>query len=41
MLVANYVSNRPTMGATRTYEDFGKFLGEKAHRLGVISRLYP
>ena len=29
------------MGDTRTYEDFSKFMGEKPHRLGVISRLYP
>lgn len=27
MLVANFVTNRPTMGDTRTYEDFSKFLG--------------
>lgn len=41
MLVANFVTNRPTMGDTRTYEDFSKFLGERPHRLGVVSRLYP
>lgn len=29
MLVANFVTNRPTMGSTRTYEDFSKFLGDK------------
>lgn len=28
MLVANFVTNRPTMSDTRTYEDFSKFLGE-------------
>ena len=28
MLVANFVTNRPQMGSTRTYEDFSKFLGE-------------
>lgn len=28
MLVANFVTNRPTMGTTRTYEDFSKFLGK-------------
>lgn len=28
MLVANFVTNRPTMGDTRTYEDFSKFLGK-------------
>jgi hypothetical protein len=41
MLVANFVTNRPTMSETRTYEDFSKFLGERPHRLGVVSRLYP
>lgn len=41
MLVANFVTNRSNMGSTRTYEDFSKFLGEKPHRLGVVSRLYP
>ena len=28
MLVANFVTNRPTMSDTRTYEDFSKFLGK-------------
>lgn len=41
MIVANFVTNRPTMGDTRTYEDFYKFLGTKPTRLGVVSRLYP
>lgn len=41
MIVANYVSNRPTMSETRTYEDFYKFLGTRPTRLGVMSRLYP
>lgn len=41
MLVANIVTNRPTMGDTRTFEDFSKFLGERPHRLGVVSRMYP
>lgn len=41
MLVANIVTNRSTMGDTRTFEDFSKFLGERPHRLGVVSRLYP
>ncbi len=27
MLVASFITNRPTMGETRTYEDFSKFLG--------------
>ena len=33
MLVANFVTNRPTMSDTRTYEDFSKFLG-KSYCLG-------
>lgn len=41
MIVANFVTNRPTMGDTRTYEDFYKFLGTRPARLGVVSRLYP
>lgn len=41
MIVANFVSNVPTMGQTRTYEDFYKFLGTRPHRLGVVARLYP
>ena len=28
MLVASFVTNRATMGDTRTYEDFSKFLGK-------------
>lgn len=41
MLVASFVTNRPTMSETRTFEDFSKFFGERPHRLGVVSRLYP
>ena len=41
MIVANFVTNRPTMSETRTYEDFYKFLGTRPHKLGVVSRLYP
>lgn len=41
MIVANYITNRPTMGDTRTYEDFYKFLGGRPHYLGVLSRMYP
>ena len=41
MIVANFVTNRATMGDTRTYEDFYKFLGTKPYKLGVVSRLYP
>lgn len=28
MLVASFVTNRPTMSDTRTYEDFSKFFGK-------------
>ncbi len=28
MQVASFTSVRPTMGETRTYEDFSKFLGK-------------
>lgn len=41
MIIANYVSNRPNMGETATYEDFYKFLGTRPNRLGVMARLYP
>ena len=41
MIVANFVTNRATMGDTRTDEDFYKFLGTRPYKLGVVSRLYP
>lgn len=41
MIVANYVTVRPTQSETYTYEDFYKFLGTKPHRLGVVSRMFP
>lgn len=41
MLVANFTTVRPEMSKTRTYEDFSKFLGRKAHKLGVLAKLYP
>ena len=41
MIVANFVSNLPTMGDTRTYEDFYKYLGEKPERLGIVTSMYP
>lgn len=40
MIVANFVTRRPTMSDTLTYEDFYKFLGTKPYKLGVVSRLY-
>lgn len=41
MLVANFVTNNPNMGSTRTVEDFGKFLGTKTYKLGILAKLYP
>jgi hypothetical protein len=26
---------------TRTYDDWSKFLGSKAHKLGIVAKLYP
>jgi len=40
-LVTNFVSQQPSMGQTKTYEDFGKFLGLRPHRLGIVSKMYP
>ena len=40
MKIASFTSNIPTMGDTRTYEDFYKYLGVKPTRLGVVSRMY-
>ena len=40
MKIASFTSNIPTMGDTRTYEDFYKYLGVKPARLGVVSRMY-
>lgn len=31
---------KSSMGSTKTYEDFHKFLGAKPHRLGIVSRQY-
>ena len=39
MLVASFQTNRSTMGESRTYEDFYKFLGIKPQALGVVSKL--
>lgn len=41
MIVANFVTQRPTMSETKTYEDFYKFLGASPHKLGIVSRMYP
>ena len=40
MKIASFTSNIPTMGETRTYEDFYKYLGVKPTRLGIVSRMY-
>ena len=40
MLVANFTSRIPTMGNTKTVEDWSKYLGMKPHRLGVVARMY-
>lgn len=40
MLIANFTSRIPTMGQTKTYEDWSKYVGSKPHRLGVIARYY-
>ena len=40
MLVANFTSRIPTMGYTKTYEDWSKYLGSKPHRIGVVARMY-
>lgn len=41
MKVFDSTSIKSTMGTTKTYEDFVKFLGAKPHRLGVVSKMYP
>ena len=40
-LVTAFTSVHGNMGQTKTYEDFGKFLGIKPHRLGIVSKMYP
>ena len=40
MRVSSFSTVRPQMTATRTCEDFYKFLGEKPARLGMVSQLY-
>ena len=40
MKIASFTSNIPTLGDTRTYEDFYKYLGIKPARLGIVSRMY-
>lgn len=40
MKIESFVSNIPTMGDTRTYEDFYKYISLHPHNLGVVSRMY-
>lgn len=40
MQVFDLNSIKSSMGSTKTYEDFHKFLGARPHRLGVVSRQY-
>lgn len=41
MKVFDMTTVRPSMGTTKTYEDFTNFLGRAPHRLGIVSRMYP
>ena len=41
MLIAKFVTEKPELAHSRTYEDFSKFLGTRPERLGIVSRLYP
>ena len=40
MKITSFTSSIPTMGDTRTYEDFYKYLGAKPERLGIVSKMY-
>lgn len=40
MELFNSTTVKATMGTTKTYEDFHKFLGAKPHRLGIVARHY-
>lgn len=39
-LIANFVTVRPEMAQTRTYEDFYKFVGASPARFGVVASMY-
>jgi hypothetical protein len=41
MLVASITSKIPTMGNTKTFEDWSSYLGAKPKRFGVVARMYP
>lgn len=40
MLVANFTSRIPTMGQTKTWQDWTEYMGAKPNRLGVVARHY-
>ena len=40
MRIAEFTSRIPTMGQTKTYEDWRKYVGEKPSNLGVVARYY-
>lgn len=40
MQILNAQTVKATMGTTKTYEDFHKFLGSAPHRLGIVARYY-
>lgn len=40
MQVFDSTTLKSSMGGTKTYEDFAKFLGAKPHRLGIVARQY-
>ena len=41
MLIAKFVTEKPELAHSRTYEDFSKFVGTRPERLGIVSRLSP
>lgn len=40
MKIVEFTSRIPTMGNTKTYEDWKKYVGEKPSNLGVVARYY-
>lgn len=41
MRISGFTTTRPNGPATRLYEDFMKFLGDKSARMGIVANLYP
>lgn len=41
MIIANFVTMKPELAHSRTYEDFSKFLGAKSHRIGIVAKMQP